>query len=214
MSGTVSYVTVTLKNLNHGWAGDVDVLLVGPSGQTLRLMENACSGQTINSNLTFSDNAPFMLPPSGAVISGTYRPSAYAPAMTYPAPAPAAPYGTNLAVFNVAEANGTWSLYVIGWRRGRLRQLNWWMGAGYLDNQLCVINANSYTRRNPIANAYSYRDSESGSDRNADTNANREWNADTDGNRYTCRNTGRNSDTDRNATVRNLHEHDAHLHPR
>ena len=165
----MSYVTVTLKNLNHGWAGDVDVLLVGPSGQTLRLMENACSGQTINSNLTFSDNAPFMLPPSGAVISGTL---------------PSVGLRTSYDVSGTCARGAVWhepggfqrggsqrNMVVVcnGWRRGRLRQPDWWMGAGYFDGRL---RANSYSHRNtdPIANAYSNGDSDSDSDRNTHTN--------------------------------------------
>ena len=111
-SGTVTNVTVKLKNLSHTWGNDVDVLLVGPGGQKMRLMENAGTGATTNSTLTFSDSAAVMLPQTGALPSGTYKPTAYAPATTYPAPAPAGPYGTTLAVFNGTGANGTWSLYV------------------------------------------------------------------------------------------------------
>ena len=101
-----------LKNLSHTWGNDVDVLLVGPGGQKMRLMENAGTGSTTNATLTFSDTAAVTLPQTGALPSGTYKPTAYTPATTYPAPAPVGPYGTTLAVFNGVGANGTWSLYV------------------------------------------------------------------------------------------------------
>jgi uncharacterized repeat protein (TIGR01451 family) len=58
------------------------------------------------------------LPQSDAIISGTYRPSAYATAAPpFPLPAPPPPpspadYPTNLAVFNGVNPNGNWSLFV------------------------------------------------------------------------------------------------------
>ena len=58
-------VTVKLKNLSHTWGNDVDVLLVGPGGQKMRLMENAGTGTTTNSTLTFSDTAAGTLPQTG-----------------------------------------------------------------------------------------------------------------------------------------------------
>ena len=76
-----------LKNLSHTWGNDIDVLLVGPGGQAIRLMENAGTGSTANNaNLTFSNNATAVLPQTGALASGTYKPTAYAPATTYPSP--------------------------------------------------------------------------------------------------------------------------------
>jgi hypothetical protein len=66
MGGTVSTVTVTLSGLSHTWGGDIDVLLVGPDGKTLRVMENAGTGPTDNNaDLTFSDAATDTLPESG-----------------------------------------------------------------------------------------------------------------------------------------------------
>src|SRR3712207_4699577 len=37
VSGTVTKVTVTLFNMHHTFTGDIDILLVGPTGQTLVL---------------------------------------------------------------------------------------------------------------------------------------------------------------------------------
>jgi subtilisin-like proprotein convertase family protein len=106
-------VTVTLQSLNHTWGNDIDVLLVGPAGQKLILMSDAGTGSTANNaNLTFSDGAAGMLPQTGSLVSGTYKPTDYSPATTFPSPAPAGPYATTLSVFNGQSANGTWSLYV------------------------------------------------------------------------------------------------------
>ena len=60
---------------------------------------------------------------------GTYRPTDLAPNHTsapclFPAPAPAAPYATNLSAFNGASPNGTWSLYVADNSPGAAGTLN------------------------------------------------------------------------------------------
>ncbi len=60
---------------------------------------------------------------------GTYRPTDLAPNHTnapclFPAPAPAAPYATNLSAFNGASPNGTWSLHVADNSPGAAGTLN------------------------------------------------------------------------------------------
>src|SRR5439155_713191 len=53
MGGTISSMTLTLRNLSHTWGNDIDALLVGPGGQAMRVMENAGTGPTANNaNLT------------------------------------------------------------------------------------------------------------------------------------------------------------------
>src|SRR5206468_5113967 len=39
IGGTISNVTVTLRNLSHTYTRDIDVLLVGPTGQAVRSEE-------------------------------------------------------------------------------------------------------------------------------------------------------------------------------
>jgi len=109
---TASNVVVRLNGFNHTWANDVDVLLVGPGGQAIRLLENAGTGNTPSASLTFSNGAAASVPQTGALPSGTYRPTAYTPATSYPSPAPGGTYGTALTAFNGTDPNGTWSLYV------------------------------------------------------------------------------------------------------
>jgi subtilisin-like proprotein convertase family protein len=110
--GVIEKVTVTLSGIEHTFPDDIDMLLVGPGGQKVMLMSDAGGSLDVNGlNLTFDDAAASSLPGSAQLVSGTFKPSNYAPAETLPAPAPAPPYGGALSVFSGTNANGTWSLY-------------------------------------------------------------------------------------------------------
>jgi len=115
LGGTVSNVTVTLRGFTHTWPGDVDVLLVGPGGQKVLVMSDALGGNALNNvTLTLADTAAGSLPESFPVSAGSYKPTNYDTTTdAFGAPAPGAPYVTNLAVFNGSAANGAWSLYVM-----------------------------------------------------------------------------------------------------
>ena len=115
LTASVFQVRVTLNNLSHSYADDLDVLLVGPGGQSTLLLSD-CGGDfsMANVSLTFDDAVANVLPDSGAIFSGVVRPSNYGTeADLFPAPAPSGPYGTNLAVFKDTDPNGPWSLYVL-----------------------------------------------------------------------------------------------------
>jgi uncharacterized repeat protein (TIGR01451 family) len=113
VTGTVSKVTVTLNQLNHTFPEDVDVLLVGPAGQKALLMSDAGAGFALNGvTLTFDDGAATGLPYAGQIVSGTVRPTDFAPADSLPAPAPAGPYAASLGAFAGSNPNGTWQLFV------------------------------------------------------------------------------------------------------
>lgn len=115
LTASVFHVRVALNNLSHSYADDLDVLLVGPGGQTTLLMSD-CGGEfpMANVSLTFDDATANVLPDSATIQSGVVRPSDYgAEPDFFPAPAPAGPYGTNLAVFNDTDPNGVWSLYIV-----------------------------------------------------------------------------------------------------
>lgn len=113
LSGLVGKVVVKLKGLRHTYPDDLDILLVGPGGQKVMLMSDAGGGSdVINVNLTFDAAASTSLPDSSLIASGTYTPTNYGSTDTLNAPAPAAPYGTNLSVFNGASPNGSWQLFV------------------------------------------------------------------------------------------------------
>ncbi len=110
--GTVAKVTVTLNGFNHTYPLDVDILLVGPGGQSVILLSDTGGATDVkDATLTFDDDAPTSVP--SVITSGTYMPTNGGMSDTFPGPAPEAPYGSTLSVFNGASAEGTWSLYAV-----------------------------------------------------------------------------------------------------
>jgi subtilisin-like proprotein convertase family protein len=102
--------------MSHTFPDDIDILLVDPTGLKTLLMSDAGGGPDItNVTLTFDDAASSSLPDSTLIVSGSYRPTNFGSSIdTFAAPAPAGPYAANpLSVFNGANPNGTWSLYVV-----------------------------------------------------------------------------------------------------
>jgi uncharacterized repeat protein (TIGR01451 family) len=123
VTGAVSKVTVTIKQLTHTFPEDVDMLLVGPGGQKVMLMSDTGGGVGITGvTLTFDDSAA-LLPFGPTIFSGMYHPTDHTPSDAFPSPAPSGPYGTNLSVLIGSNPNGTWSLYVFddaGGDQGRI----------------------------------------------------------------------------------------------
>jgi len=113
--GTIVDVNVTLHGLTHAFPGDIDILLVSPSGQSVILMSDVggASGVT-NLDLAFDDSAASILTVSDELVAGTFRPSNVDTNDVFPAPAPTgAPTGATLDTFNSTNPNGTWRLFVI-----------------------------------------------------------------------------------------------------
>ncbi|HEY6168417.1 MAG TPA: proprotein convertase P-domain-containing protein, partial [Verrucomicrobiae bacterium] len=111
--GTITKLTATLTGLSHTYSDDLDILLIGPGGQSVMLMSDTGGANGItNVNLTFDDAAAGSLPDSTQITSGTYRPTNIGTNDTM-SPAPAGPYGTSLSAFNGTSVNGTWSLYIM-----------------------------------------------------------------------------------------------------
>ncbi len=114
--GVLSNVTVTLSRLSHTWPGDIDAIVVGPLGQKVMLMSDAGTYSVVDETFTFDDAASQMLPESDWLVGGTFKPTDYVgydPTNdVFAAPAPAGPHGSQLAVFNGSDPNGTWSLFV------------------------------------------------------------------------------------------------------
>ncbi len=113
LSGEITSVTATLVNITHPNPQDLDVLLVGPTGQTVLLLSDAGGTTDVtNVTVTFSAATRFTIPQAGPLVAGTYLPSNYAPADNFPN-GPAAPYGGKLSLFNGTSPNGVWRLYVM-----------------------------------------------------------------------------------------------------
>ena len=113
VSANISKVTVEIKSLTHARPSDLQFLLVGPGGQKAMLMADAGGASAITGvNLVFDDAATAAVPATGTLVSGTYKPTIVGTRAKFPAPAPAGPYTSSLAVFNGTQANGTWSLYI------------------------------------------------------------------------------------------------------
>ncbi len=111
-TGTVGRVTAKISNLTHTYAPDVDVLLVAPDGQKSMLMSGAGGiAGMVNATLTFDDAAPFPVSEGSPIYSGSYQPANYFGA-NLPGPAPVGPYLAAMSMFNGANPNGTWSLFV------------------------------------------------------------------------------------------------------
>src|SRR5262249_18855015 len=120
--GAITDVNVTLSGLTHTFPDDVDVLLVGPSGQSTILMADSGGSAGGNGvNFTVHDAAAAPLPDNSAISSGTYQPSIGTTFSSggclmpnpFPSPAPAGPYGSALSLFNGTDPNGVWNLYVV-----------------------------------------------------------------------------------------------------
>ena len=108
----IESLTVSLFGLSHTFSLDIDILLVGPGGETVVLMSDAGSEADIsNVDLTFMDGEP-LLPQNGQIVSGTYSPTNYGTGDTFDPPAPAGPFGSALSAFAGTSGNGTWSLFV------------------------------------------------------------------------------------------------------
>lgn len=112
--GRTRDVDVRLIDLEHPFPDDVQVLLVGPQGQTATVMANSGGGFDVDGvTLTFDDEAAAPLPGLQQIQSGDFRPSnpGNSP-IEFNAPAPAADANAALSVFDGDNPNGTWRLFV------------------------------------------------------------------------------------------------------
>ncbi len=120
-----------MNGISYPHSSDLDVLLVGPQGQSIVLLNNVgpSTGTQNASNVTvtFSDAAGSAIPQTTALgapnSSVTTKPVDYpgTDTDTFPSPAPSGPYGTPApkgsatlgGTFDTTNPNGTWSLYVV-----------------------------------------------------------------------------------------------------
>ncbi len=116
LRGVVTDLNVELDGFEHAFPADVNVVLVGPGGQNVDLM-NGVGGFGSVSGLTLTfDDAGTPVKEGRTVTSGTFSPSSSVHREGFgfngPPPAPSPPHGTSLALFNGTDPNGTWELYV------------------------------------------------------------------------------------------------------
>ncbi len=111
LTGRVKSMTLTLVGLTHTFSDDLDILLVGPGGQTVMLMSDVGSSDNPAGDYTFSDLAVAQITDNALGPPGTYRPSNVL-VETMAGPAPGGPYGNLLSVFNGTDPNGTWNLFI------------------------------------------------------------------------------------------------------
>ncbi|MBX7158196.1 MAG: hypothetical protein K1X66_07415 [Verrucomicrobiae bacterium] len=104
--------------LTHTFPDDVDILLVGPEGQSTILMSDCGgSGNITNAPFIITDFTTNSIPDSTSIaLGGRFKPTNFpgndGTNDVWPSPAPTAPYGTNLAVFTNTNPNGDWKLFV------------------------------------------------------------------------------------------------------
>jgi hypothetical protein len=114
LQGTIRDVNVRLTNFAYAGPDDVEMLLVGPEGQTAIIMADV-GGTTTTPDVTLrlDDEALALLPDETPIQSGAFRPTnATGQAIAFNAPAPTAEANASLSIFDGAKPNGTWRLFV------------------------------------------------------------------------------------------------------
>lgn len=121
----IQNVRVTLNNFQHSFPLDVAIILAGPGGKTVKLMNRAGGGTPVAGiSLVLDDAAASSIP--DPLVSGTYRPTYASGAEPLLGGAPAAPYFSTLAAFNALSPNATWSLYAVDQFSGDSGSIGTW----------------------------------------------------------------------------------------
>ena len=103
----VTAISVRVRAFTHPFPEEVDLLLVGPSGQSVLLMSDLGDEPETNEDFTVSDAAPG----PGTAVGGSFRPTDLDDEVgdldDFPAPAPPGPHGSSLGALVAPTANGT-----------------------------------------------------------------------------------------------------------
>ena len=73
----VKSLSITLTGLSHTFPADLDFLFVGPDQTNLAFWSDAGGTPISNQNYTIRDSAAALLPSSGGIATGIYRPADY-----------------------------------------------------------------------------------------------------------------------------------------
>ncbi len=119
VAGTIRNIQVGLNGLSHTFPSDMDMLLVGPTGQAYTVLSDAGGSNVLSGvNLTIQDGSTTL--PASLAVTTTIGPSNSGTGDTFPTPAPTtfvnAPTAGNatlLSTYGGLAPNGTWSLYVV-----------------------------------------------------------------------------------------------------
>jgi len=85
VGGVVIKTTITLTNLTHGSASDINALLVAPNQADTLIMSHAGGPLAVNGvTLQFDDAATNSLPVNSQITNGVYKPTGYLPAPNFP----------------------------------------------------------------------------------------------------------------------------------
>ncbi len=140
LPGTIQAVTVTLQGLTCPAPADLSFMLVSPKGTPFEFMAFVGGTHSIdNDNITIADSASSVLPQTGQLTSGSFKPTSYycgsGNTNQYPPPAPqplsstmGAPCGTGTfaSVFSGSNPNGTWQLFAANRLLGPAASLSAW----------------------------------------------------------------------------------------
>ena len=113
----ITDLNVHLNTFTHTFPDDVDVLLIGPTGESVILMSDAGGFQAVGSlTLVIDNQAQARLLNDGPLPSNClcdFKPTNYRPSDSFPSVVLAGNPGKSLSVFNRTEPFGTWELYVV-----------------------------------------------------------------------------------------------------
>jgi hypothetical protein len=126
VTGKVSKVTTTVNGLENEF-DDVQMLLVGPGGQTTLLWRGICNDAiNFNGASYIFDDSGVALPDTGCPGSGIYEPTDLdGSPEPFSLPAPQGqPYGAALSAFNGTVPNGTWNLFIESTQAGGSGSIN------------------------------------------------------------------------------------------
>jgi hypothetical protein len=113
-NGTITDVNLVLTDFTHTYPSDVNVLLSTSDGRQAFVMGYVGSEHDVqNLDLTLDDEAAAKMP-DGQLSSGIFRPTNLdGSADTFDAPAPAPNGNVALSVFDGADPNGMWQVWVM-----------------------------------------------------------------------------------------------------
>jgi hypothetical protein len=126
LPGTITDVDLTIHGFAHSTPQNVDMLLVGPTGQAVRVMSDVGGNNGVSDvSLTIDDEAA-ELAPDQWLTTGRYRVTNRSDSSSdsFPAPAPSSSYASSLSAFDGTNPTGEWSLYVVDDHSGGSGQIN------------------------------------------------------------------------------------------